>query len=581
MSNRLGGKQGTAYTGTNANQPPNWTFNDRVPTQFDSFNYSVGDLWLNQAEPNDNLKVWMLVSLQGTSSSKGQLAHWIQLNSGAATATKLAGDSGVNPVVPNGADTINVVGNNAVGLTVSGDGINTLTVTSFSGQPFVLDLTGNGGGPVPADAASNINILGDNALGLTVIGNPGTNTLTIETTGGSPILQSLTGDVGGPVVPDAAGNINTLGTAGRISVTGNPGINTLTWDIDGSIASSYPTDNGTAVPVAGVLNIIANTALVNAGSSVSFSAPGATNIVQLNVTDTSNNTIIGFSAGNGTLTAINSVGLGFGVFNSLTLGDNNTAVGTQSLNVITNTGNNSAFGALSLGNLVNGSDNCAFGILSGSNYAGAESSNVVISNSGVLAENNTTRIGTQGAGAGQQNRAFMAGIIGVAVANQQSVVIDSITGQLGVSGSSAVILNNGLWTPTITIGGSSAGITYAPAPFTQGTWVSWSNAGVNVITATGLIKVTNKGGLTGDILVHGLPFTCTNPAAFGNSSFTAFTTGITLPANGLHIYASVLQGTTTVALNIGYNNGTGTTLMNDTNLNPLPSQFGFQVWYTF
>ena len=47
MSNRLGGKQGTAYLGTNANQPPNWTFNDSDPTQYNTHNVSLGDLWLN------------------------------------------------------------------------------------------------------------------------------------------------------------------------------------------------------------------------------------------------------------------------------------------------------------------------------------------------------------------------------------------------------------------------------------------------------------------------------------------------------------------------------------------------------
>jgi len=44
-------------------------------------------------------------------------------------------------------------------------------------------------------------------------------------------LETLTGDVGGPVGPDANRNINTLGTAGEILVTGNPGTNTLTWSL--------------------------------------------------------------------------------------------------------------------------------------------------------------------------------------------------------------------------------------------------------------------------------------------------------------------------------------------------------------
>ncbi len=79
MSNRLGGKQGTAYLGTNANQPPNMTFNNRPPTQYDFQNHSVGDIWLDSTAP-DIQKVWMLVSLEGTGTSMGQLGHWIQLS---------------------------------------------------------------------------------------------------------------------------------------------------------------------------------------------------------------------------------------------------------------------------------------------------------------------------------------------------------------------------------------------------------------------------------------------------------------------------------------------------------------------
>ncbi len=45
MSNRLGGKQGTAYTGTNADSPPNVWYRDRPPTQYDWQNYSLMDLW--------------------------------------------------------------------------------------------------------------------------------------------------------------------------------------------------------------------------------------------------------------------------------------------------------------------------------------------------------------------------------------------------------------------------------------------------------------------------------------------------------------------------------------------------------
>ena len=59
-------------------------------------------------------------------------------------------------------------------------------------------------------------------------------------------------------------------------------------------------------------------------------------------------------------------------------------------------------------------------------------------NAGVASESNVTRIGTQGAGNGQQNECFIAGIVGVTVSNIQSVVINSSTGQLGVSNGSIV-----------------------------------------------------------------------------------------------------------------------------------------------
>ena len=78
MSNRLGGKQGTAYLGTNANQPPNMTFAHKAPTQFDDKNVVLGDFWLDlSATPLPNL--WTLVSLEGNVNSAGQLAHWVQI----------------------------------------------------------------------------------------------------------------------------------------------------------------------------------------------------------------------------------------------------------------------------------------------------------------------------------------------------------------------------------------------------------------------------------------------------------------------------------------------------------------------
>ena len=54
-----------------------------------------------------------------------------------------------------------------------------LSSTGGSGGLVIETITGNSGGPVGPDATFNINLLGNNTLGIDIIGNPGTNTLTI------------------------------------------------------------------------------------------------------------------------------------------------------------------------------------------------------------------------------------------------------------------------------------------------------------------------------------------------------------------------------------------------------------------
>ena len=278
MSNRLGGKQGTAYLGTNANQPPNLTFSDRDPNQYDTQNVSLGDLWLNQ----DNERIWILVSLAGDMASKGALANWLQLEA--------------------------------------------------AGTNLVDTITGNSGGAVGPDSSSNINIVGDGTT-ITINGNPGTHTLTASVIGG--------GGGGG--------------------------------------ASSFPTDNGTATEVGGVLNIVAGTASLNSGSSVSFI--GASNFVELNVSDMNHNTLIGNLAGSTTLTGTHNIGLGY-----------------QAASLYTTT----------------------------------ESSNIIIGNDGTATESHTIRLGTNGSGTGQQNRCFIAGIDGVDLSSTARVVTE-LSNQLGTA----------------------------------------------------------------------------------------------------------------------------------------------------
>lgn len=89
-------------------------------------------------------------------------------------------------------------------------------------------------------------------------------------------VQTLTGDLGGAVGPDGANNIDLLG-GNQITVTGNPGINTLTIDLDATIADTYTTDAGNAIPAAGVLNVLGGL-LINtsgAGNTVTINLDNA------------------------------------------------------------------------------------------------------------------------------------------------------------------------------------------------------------------------------------------------------------------------------------------------------------------
>lgn len=110
-------------------------------------------------------------------------------------------------------------------------------------------LTGNSGGPVDSDPANNINILGSGIVN--VSGNPGTNTLTITSSGAG----TLTGNSGGAVPPSAGNNINIVGT-GSVNVIGTPGTNTLSISvIDMGITWKVITVNQMAVKDEGYFTV--------------------------------------------------------------------------------------------------------------------------------------------------------------------------------------------------------------------------------------------------------------------------------------------------------------------------------------
>lgn len=484
MSRALDGTNPLSYQGVRPRTPPDMivpgikgTSQPRNPTQND-INYNLGDFWLNTAGPT----LWYLSFLGShlVSGYQARYAIWLPFTQGSGFVQHLSGDSGINPVSVDGANNINVFGDNTVGLTVSGDGVHTLLVTTTSGHRILEALTGNAGGAVFADVNSNIFIIGGVGSGLIFTGNPGTSTLTLTTSGGGGVGQGLTGDAGGFVPFSAAGNINTTGAHG-INTLGTPGTNTMSIRINNTI-----TLGDLAVVTAG------NDALTITSGNITLSGTGANAAGNINMPNTTtdgrqgvvqwggsrfihnwgtNNAFFGRLAGNFTMTGIQNNAFGLTALSSVTTGQNNTMVGTAAGAAITTGQENTGLGAgalvlLTTGddniaisgmqNATTGSENIAIGVLAGDSITSGSfntfiggsaggavtttNSNIMIGNlaTGVVGDANTLRIGAgAGAGTGQLNRAFIHGIRGITTANADAiaVLVDS-AGQLGTVSSS-------------------------------------------------------------------------------------------------------------------------------------------------
>ncbi len=332
-------------------------------------------------------------------------------------------------------------------------------------------------------------------------------------------VDSLTGNAGGPVGPDAGGNVNILG-AGGITVTGNPGTNTLTITDGGLSANSFVTDAGTATPVAGVLNVIGgsnlgttgagNNLTINLDNTVSISGSmtagtgfsattGNVAIVAGNLTLANTNaagtvgeitfggsrfisnfggtnTFVGAGSGNTTLTGFSNTALGSSVLDALTTGAFNTAVGFNSQGSMTVGANNvsvgegtlssavgagvdtnTAIGSLAISTATAPVNNIALGYNAASNFTTTEANNIIIGNLGTVADSGRIRIGTNAT----HTTAFIAGIDGVNVGSVAKVVTMA-SDQLGtatITAGTGVSIAAGA--NTITINATGGGIAWS------------------------------------------------------------------------------------------------------------------------
>jgi hypothetical protein len=246
--------------------------------------------------------------------------------------------------------------------------------------------------------------------------------------GGGSAVETITGNTGGAQAP--VGNNFNIVTANSTPIfTSTPGNNVLDFALTNLVL-------GSSLPAltSGANNVGLGSGVFSALTSGSGNVGGGTLAFQ-SINSGSNNVVWGFGAGRFITSGSGNMLFGTSSGASLTTGNNNVGMGSSTLGSYTtgtaNAGSNLAIGTASLANLTTGTFNIALGANSGSSYSTSESSNLLFSNTGVVAESNTTRIGTQGTGDGQQNRAFIAGVAGVSVSDLQMVTIDSTTGQLG------------------------------------------------------------------------------------------------------------------------------------------------------
>lgn len=263
------------------------------------------------------------------SVSDGDNNTLVGLNSGQFLSPGVVGNTGLGAASLN-SNSLGLSGsyNTAVGISAGGD----ITGSSFNTIIGARALMNGhpGDNNFVAGYQSAVNWTGgeDNNIIIANPGVPGDSDIIRIGTEGSQTEAFMAGIAGVSVANQLPVVINSV--TGQLGTGGSSG------------ADSFPTDSGTATPSAGVLNIIANNAALNAGSSVLFTGSG--NTVLLNVTDANDNTIIGEGSGNLTLSSTKCSMIGTSCGTALTSGSSNIFIGNLVGSSVTTGSNNLIIG---------------------------------------------------------------------------------------------------------------------------------------------------------------------------------------------------------------------------------------------
>lgn len=220
---------------------------------------------------------------------------------------------------------------------------------------------------------------------------------------------------------NTAGYVLTANSSGAPTFQaagGGGGINTIDGD-SGSVTGSTVTVTG---GTSGAVFTGSGTTLTESFNYLALPSTTSSNgQITINTTPFmhaygSNNTFLGSNSGNFTTATQETVGIGWQCMQGSSGGNFNTGIGAQCLqNAGSGSGGYNTFvGGLSGYNLDSGANNLGLGCQAGSNYVGAESSNIVLNNLGVASESNTMRLGAgTGTGTQQINATYISGINGI------------------------------------------------------------------------------------------------------------------------------------------------------------------------
>ena len=257
-------------------------------------------------------------------------------------------------------------------------------------------------------------------------------------------LESLTGNTGGPVFPDASDNINIVG-APPYTVTGNPGTNTLTISDDGTVPLTFTEDTGTATAAANNLNVLGDSAQgsVTSGATDTITITNSdASETQKGVLETSTDaeTIAGTSTDVAVVPTSLKAKLGSQTNDAIPYGDGDTnaiqwtAAGTDGQLIIAATGAAPAFADLT-------STGATIAITPGANTLNIEAAAVVPttfdtdSGSAVPAANNLDIVGTAAQGISTSGATNVVTITASDATTTQKGVLETSTDAESIAGS--------------------------------------------------------------------------------------------------------------------------------------------------